>query len=41
MKVINRVEHRENRVWIQVTTTEEVGNAIMKENAAWFKLAYR
>ena len=40
MKAINRGEHRDNIVLIQVTSKVEVERAIMKENKTRFKLAY-
>ena len=39
MKAINRVEHRDNRVLIQVMSKTEVERVIMKENEMRFQLA--
>ena len=39
MKSINKVEHKEEGVLVQVTTQDEVENAIMKENSTQFRLA--
>ena len=38
--MINRIEYREYRVLIEVTTKEEVENTIIKENAARFRLDF-
>ena len=40
LKAINRVEYRERGELIQVSTKNEVENAIMKENSSRFRLAY-
>ena len=40
LKIINRVEYREDRILIQVFTKNEVENAIIKENSSRFRLTY-
>ena len=40
LKAINRVEYREDEELIQVSTKNEVENAIMKENSSRFRFVY-
>ena len=40
LKAINRVEYRKDGELIQVSTKNEVENAIMRENSSRFRLAY-
>ena len=40
LKIINKIEYKENKVLIQLITEEEVANDIMKEILIRFCLAY-